>query len=368
MVFKKGKDWGRVACFLYLFLVMAALASGLGSCTTTTDTAKKQAIWPERRQAIVQSKVKGFGILYRIPGQWHGPVTSDTPAGNFGQWYVDFRPVAPAQISQFSTVAPSMCNFVTFMVIKHEGELKVAMRTDAVFQNKGCITYEVMHTVDEKKGYYKFADFQSGDKRAYTEFIFAKEGLEMRVYTNKFNKLRDPKLHAKWRATRASVQAALPAIKHFDYPQAVAVKDFTDVFGNAHESLFFSRAKDPYPAKNEPYVGKATFNITIAEKLKVSPKDELFLMLTTKPIFQGTTYVPERLNYISKLIYLPIDQRQYTLTHIHPGTYYLYAYNDINQDRRHKSGDYIASRLEHKITVPPAGHIEVNTKIDFVIP
>jgi hypothetical protein len=347
-----------VAC---LFLILTA-------CISIPNPEEEAYHWADRVKAVENSDVLGFGILYRIPGQWNGPVTSDTPAGNFPVWYVDFRPVSPAQISQFSTVDPTMNNYVSFFIVRHGGRLKVAMRTDALFENEGCITYEVMREADENRGYYKFVDFQSGEARAYTIFEFSEHEMEMRVYTNKFNKLRDPELHSTWKAKRITMASAQEAIEHFDYPQPEMVKNFSSVFGNAHESVFFVTEEDPYPSGNEPYVGSITFNITIDEELATSPSDELFLMLTTEPIFQRFVYNPQRLNYISKFVYLSIDQRTYTLTHIHPGDYYLYSYNDINGDKMHKSGDFMSSKWEHIVTVPPNGNITVDTHIDYVIP
>lgn len=352
---------------LTLFGILLLLVS-IASCMSTRDPDADVHTWDDRAVRSARSDVLGFGILYRIPGQWNGPVTSDTPAGDFPVWYVDFRPVSPAQISQFSTVDPSMNNYVTFFVVKHAGELKVAMRTDALFRNEGCITYEVIQEADEDRGYYKFADFQSGDDRAYTVFEFKENTFEMRVYTNKFNTLRDPSLHSTWNAERTTMAWAVRAIEHFDYPKARMVRDFSDVFGNAHESVFFDTENAPYPSADEPYVGSVTFHITVADDLPTSPTDELFVMLTTKPIFDGFRFDPQRLEYISKFAYLPIDRRTYTLTHIHPGKYYLYTYNDIDGDRQHTSGDYMASRWEHVVVVEPNENTTVDTHIDYVIP
>ncbi|MBN1646546.1 MAG: hypothetical protein JW874_00815 [Spirochaetales bacterium] len=71
---------------------------------------------------------------------------------------------------------------------------------------------------------------------------------------------------------------------------------------------------------------------------------------------------------ISKFIYLPAGTAKFTMTHVHPGRYYLYSYDDLNGDRKHKQGDYMSSQLEHIITVPPDGSIDVNTTIDLVLP
>jgi hypothetical protein len=312
--------------------------------------------------------VFGLGFLNRIPGLWSGPVFSDTPAGSFPMWYVDFRPVSPAQVSQYTTLDPDTQNNISFFIVKHDNQLKVAMRTEGIFQNKGCVTYEVMDTVKESKGYYRFSDFKSGDERAYTEFTFNKDEFLMEVYTNKFNTVKPLQLHSRWEAKLSDRSTALDAISHFNYPQPVMVKDFSDVFKNMHESIYFTLENDPYDSSSQPYVGKVTFNISIDERLKVEDNHELFLVLTTQSLFDGYNYVEENLKYISKCIFLPADTKIYTFSNIHPGTYYLYTYNDINSDRRHLSGDYASSNLENTFTLMFNSHTTVDTMIDFVIP
>lgn len=104
--------------------------------------------------------VIGFGILERIPGQWNGPVMTTTPAGSFDSWYVDFRPISFGEAAQYSNVDADTINYLNFFIVNHDGRLKVAMRTEGVFMNQGCVTYEVIDTVDEEKGYYRFSDFQ----------------------------------------------------------------------------------------------------------------------------------------------------------------------------------------------------------------
>jgi len=313
--------------------------------------------------------VLGFGFLERIPGLWSGPVSTDTPAGNFPMWYVDFRPVSPSQVSQFTNLDADTVNNLSFFIVKHDNQLKVAMRTDSVFQNEGCVTYEVMDTVNESKGYYKFSDFQSGDERAYTEFTFKKDGFLMEVYTNKFNTLKPVQLHARWETKLADRSAALDAIAHFDYPQPVMVKDFSDVFKDMHESIYFDLENEPYDSSSQPYVGAVTFNISIDESLKVEDNHELFLVLITQSLFDGYNYIEENLKYISRSIFLPIDTKIFTFNNVHPGTYYLYSYNDINADRRHLSGDYASSNItDNAFTLDFNSHVTVDTVIDFIMP
>ena len=314
------------------------------------------------------SSVYGFGFLKRIPGQWNGPVITTTPAGNFPAWYVDFRPVSPGQVSQYSIVNDHTLNYLSFFIVKHKGKLKVAMRTEGVFKKKGCVTYEVMDKVNESEGYYRFSDFNAGDNRAYTEFRFKKNTFVMKTYTNKFNKVSPLELHTKWTAKRGSSHAAVPAIKHFKYPQPVMVKDFTNAFKNMSESIFYTFKRDPYPSASQPYVGKVTVYIKVDKSLKVRPSHELFLLLTTKSLLDGATYNKDNLKYISKFAYLPPGTKKFTFKHVHPGKYYLYSYNDINGDKKHKSGDYMSSNFYHSFTLPQKGNIRLKTTIDFVIP
>jgi len=304
-------------------------------------------------------------MKYRV---WHGQVTSSTPAGSFPAWYVDFRPVSEAQVSQFSMLDSQTVNDISFFIVKHDDQLKVAMRTKGCFNKKCCVTYEVIDSVNEKSRYYRFSDFQSGVKRAYTEFTFKDDEFLMEVYTNKFNTEKNVKLHSQWKAKLGDRQATTEAITKLNYPQPVMVKNFTDVFKNMTESIYFSLENDPYPTTSQPYVGSVTVNIAISDEFKIKKNHELFLLLTTESLFDGLKYKKENWKFFSKYVYLPIDTKSYTIKNVHPGRYYLYSYNDINQDKKHQQGDYMSSDLNNMITVPENSNVEVNTTIDFIIP
>jgi hypothetical protein len=319
--------------------------------------------------AAGDNSVLGFGILKRIPGLWYGLVSSDTPAGSFPMWYVDFRPVSAAQVSQYTSLDPDTNNDITFFVVKHDGRLKVAMRTYGVFRDQGCVTYEVIQEADEAKGYYKFSDFQSGDQRAYTEFTFKKDELLMEVYTNKFNRVKPLQLHCRWEARLSDCSSAQAAIDHFNFPQPLMVKDFSAVFKDLHESIYFDLKKDPYNNLSQPNVGKVTVNISIDKRLKVESHHEIFLVFTTQSLFEGYSYKEENLKYISRAIFLPVTTKSFTFNNIHPGTYYLYSYDDINGDKRHLSGDYYSSNiLNNAFTLDFNSHVTINTVIDSVLP
>jgi hypothetical protein len=312
--------------------------------------------------------VFGYGFLNKIIGLWNGKVTSTTSAGSFDKWYVDFRPVSSSQVSQYSMLDSNTVNITSFFVVKYNNKVTIAQRTEGCFQDKCCVTYEMMDSVNEASGFYRFADFVSGTKRAYTTYKFSKTGYAMEVYTNKFNQSPVLKLHSRFEPALTSRDAAKDAIKEFGFPQPRAVKDFTGVFNDRKESIYFNLDEDPYNAASQPPMGTVTVNITIDNSLKVSKTNELCLLLITEPMFDGLKYNPEKLNTLSKYVYLPVGTKTYTIKNVHPGKYYLYSYNDINNDKKHQKGDYMSSSLDNSFTVPANGIVSVDTKIDFVIP
>lgn len=319
-------------------------------------------------QKFENKDVLGYGILKRLPGLWNGPVFSATPAGNFDKWYVDFRPISAGQISQYSMLDSQTVNIISFFIVKYYDQIRVAMRTEGCFNKKCCVTYEVLDSVNEAKGYYRFSDFKSGIKRAYTEYTYTENQFVMNVYTNKFNKVSPLQLHSKFVAKLADRKAANDAISYFKYPQPGIIKDFTNVFVNMTESIFFNLDNDPYSSSSQPYVGNITVNISIDSSLKVKRNDELCILMTTEPLYIGIKYNPENLKYLAKYIYLPIGAKKYTIKNVHPGKYYLYSFNDLNNDKKHLKGDYMSSDLNNIVTVPANGNVTVDTKIDFIIP
>ena len=357
-------------CLLPVLLFFAVQCAGTVKAGGGAGTGPEaRAIEADLEEYVPgEEEIMGFGILKRIPGLWHGPVSTTTPAGSFPMWYVDFRPVSSGQVSQYSNLDPKTINYISFFIVKHEGALKVAMRTEGVFDEKGCVTYEVSDTVREDDGYYRFSDFNAGDDRAYTEYTFTEDEFLMEVYTNKFNQVSPLEIHSRWKAKLGDRTAAEQAIADHNFPQPVMVKDFSDVFRHRSESIYFDLSKDPYDSLTQPYVGTVTVNIAVDEKLPVKKNHEFFLLLTTESLFDGLRYDEDNMRYVSKYVFLPPDTEQYTFTNVHPGTYYIYSYNDINGDRRHKSGDYICSDVHNSFTLPPEGAVTVDTKIDYVIP
>ena len=316
----------------------------------------------------IDTSIKGFEFLNKIPGLWHGPVTTTTTAGNFNDWYLDFRPVSATQVSQFSLLDTSTVNNISFFIVKYKGLLKLAMRTEGCRNNSCCVTYEVMDSANDGAGYYRFADFIRGSGRAYTEFTFSGDQLVMKTYTTKFDSMHPAVLHSTYTATLGSRDNISGAVARFGYPKAEMTKDFSSAFGGMNQSIFFTFENDPYSSVTQPYVGSATAHISIDTSLTVLPTDQVFLMFTTQPLFDGSTYHPERLKYISRYVFLSVSTSQYKIRSMHPGTYYIYSLIDKDNDGQYLTGDYMNSSFSNSFTVAENADVDINTKVDLVIP
>ena len=187
----------------------------------------------------------------------------------------------------------------------------------------------------------------------------------LKVPPDKVNPLQ---LHSKWQAKLGSRKAAVDAIAHFKFPQPVMVKDFSTAFKNMTESIYYTFENDPYPSSPQPYVGSVTVNISIDKALKIKGNEEVFLLLTTEPLFDGLKYKSENLKYKSKYVFLPVTKKSFTLTNVHPGKYYLYSFVDVNGDKKNTTGDYMCSNASNVFTLLPSNTAVMDTKVDFVIP
>lgn len=319
---------------------------------------------------VTDTIVKGFELMNKIPGLWSGPVVSSTPAGSFPVWYVDFRPVGISQVSGISELDTITRNFMSFLVIDYNGKRVLAFRNGGGFKGANRIAYEVLDSVYEDRFHslYRFSDFKAGKKRVFTLMDFKGDSLIMQVYTNKYNTLDKPVRHMIWRAKLVDANTPKEAIKAFDYPQMIALKDFTEDFKPKPESVYFALSEDPYNEASQPYSGKAQINISFARGYDTKPGNELILLLTTKPLFDGIVYKKDNLKYSSRSCHITADYNTYIFNNLHPGSYYLYAFYDYNGNNIIDKGDYMNSNVNQVISIGERQNVPANVVLNFEIP
>ncbi len=311
---------------------------------------------------------EGMRFLSQITGIWYGPVVSSTSAGNFTEWYADFRPVSESQVSQFSNLDSQTVNNISFFIVRHHGKMKIAMRTEGCFNKSCCITYEVMDSVNEKSGYYRFSDFCGGASRASTSFVFRGDSMIMEVKTNKFNKEEAPVLHSRWLAVHGDQNSAKDAMSKFKYPQTHVVRDFSHVFDHLTESIFFSTENDPYPSCEQPRTGSANIIIEVDQSINLPKPSEIFLLLCTESIFDGLKIRTDRHEYYSRYMKVSALKNRAIIDNIHPGSYFLYVFADTNGDGLHTRGEFMSSDPAHRIHIGRDSITNASVVLDMIIP
>ena len=317
------------------------------------------------------SNVVGFGILAQLPGIWNGPVYSPTPLGSYPEWIVDFRPISPSQISAKNELDSLNDIFMSFFIVKHDCEYKVAFRNGGGFGGAVRNSYMVIDSLNEgaSESYYRFVDPAAGKARVYTEVTFKQDSLIMHTYTNQFNTLQDPVTHMIWTASLSDGSSSQPAVSQFNFPKKQITRDFSITFEGLSEAVFYAAASDPYPEAEQPYLGSANISINITNPAVIDPTKKVLIIVTTQPLFSGFTFLTANLKYRSRYVFIGADDPTgYNFNYMHPGNYFVNAIYDSNGDYNFSSGDYMNSSFDVPFTLLGNGASNTNVNINFQIP
>ncbi|MBL4625303.1 MAG: hypothetical protein JKY42_09225 [Flavobacteriales bacterium] len=332
-----------------------------GSCIYTPEAADTTLI------PIDTSTVIGFSILEKLPGIWNGPVTSPTALGSYPEWIVDFRPISPSQISAKNELDSLNDIFMSFFIVLHNNEYKVAFRNGGGFAGFSRSAYLFIDSISEtsSQSFYRFSDPVAGETRVYTDLIFKDDSLKMHTYTNQYNTLLEPVTHMTWNADKRDATSAQDAITLFDFPQVELTKDFSSTFDNVSEAVFYAVADDPYLETEQPYLGNSIIDIDITNPSTIDTSKKVLIIITTQPIFTGVS----NLNYRSRYVFVSAaTPTGFNFNYMHPGSYYLNAIYDNDGDYSFSSGDYMNSSFDVPFTLTEKGTSTTSVTIDFMIP
>lgn len=355
----------------FFFLITLCVFT-LNACKHDDDSNTDQPATTDIGTINSTSDVQGYGILQHLPGIWNGPVVSATALGSFPEWIVDFRPVSAAQVSAKNELDSVNNILMSFFIVKHNNAFKMAFRNGGGFAGNQRIAYAVIDSVSETTNnyFYRFSDFCVGKNRVHVDILFKDDSLIMHTYTNVYNTLPTAQTHFLWTAKLQDNTSSQAAMTNFGFPQKQLVKDFSTCFDGRSEAIYYNAdlASDPYPGSAQPYLGKTTVNVSFGGGHVPDPGKKVFLMITTQPLFSGTTYNPAQLKYRSRYVFMSSADASFSFDYMHPGTYYLYSLYDANGDGTFSSGDWMSSNLTNTFTLAPLGTQTANTVIDFTIP
>ncbi|MBI3135438.1 MAG: hypothetical protein HYZ14_12250 [Bacteroidetes bacterium] len=315
--------------------------------------------------------VTGYAILEKLPGIWHGPVTSSTALGSYQEWIVDFRPISAAQISAKNELDSLNDIFMSFFIAKYDSTFMLFFRNGGGFAGNVRNSYMRIDSVYESASlsFYRFVDPISGGNRVDTDITFKDDSLIMHVHTNVYNTLSAPVTHMIWRAQLKDTTSTQNAIAQFNYPQKVMVKDFSTTFDGLSEAVFYSAAADPYPEQDQPYLGQSNVNVNITAPASIDPAKKVLLIITTQPLFDGFSFQAQNLKYRSRYVFVgAANPTGYAFNYMHPGSYFVNAIYDSNGDFNFSSGDYMNGSFDVPFTLAAESTVSVGVTINLLIP
>lgn len=141
------------------------------------------------RSLWIYSNIIGYEILSKLPGIWNGPVNTSTPLGSFPEWIVDFKPISPGQISAKNELNSLLDIFMSFLIVKHHFEYKMAFRNGRGFVGNVKVSYILIDSLNESQNesFYRFVAPVSFANRVYTDITFNNDSLIMHTYTNQYS-------------------------------------------------------------------------------------------------------------------------------------------------------------------------------------
>lgn len=366
------KNLGKSKVVLSGVIILCLLFIGIFACkkdnteptpTTNNATGNNSGTIDEN------TNVLGYGLMAKLPGIWTGPVTSSTALGGFNEWILDFRPNSVAQISGKSELDSLNDIFMSFFVVKHNNQYKLAFRNGGYFAGLLRITYAIADSVNETgaESYYRFSDLKKGTARVYVEVRFKGDSLKIKSFTNKNNTLSTAVEHMHWKAQLSDNTTTQAAITNFTFPKKQMVKDFSSVFDGYTETVFFNSSLDPYPETQQPYLGKATINYSFSGITPTSGK-KVFVMLSTQPLISGFTYNAANAKYRSRYVILDNTDHSFTFNYLHPGTYYAYLLYDNDGNGTFSSGDSFNYSSTNSFTLAATGDVQLTQVINTTIP
>ena len=317
------------------------------------------------------TSVLGYNLLPKICGIWNGAVTSTTALGNYPVWIVDFRPISASQVSAKNELDTLNSIFMSFFIVYDSTAYKLAFRNGGSFAGMTRSAYMICDSVTESSSYsyYRFVDFVKGDKRDIVEVSFYDDSLHIRAFTNESNTLpAATMIHMDWHAVIQDTTSCQAAKTAFSFPQKTMVKNFTSTFAGVTESIYYSLTGDPYPASAQPYLGVSTLSYTVSPSLPAVPAGaKIYLIVSTQPLIGGTGPITANLIYRSRYVILSYPDASFPFDYMHPGSYYLYAFYDVDGNGTLSSGDYV-STSNVAFTLAPLGTASASTQINYVIP
>jgi len=302
---------------------------------------------------IDNSDILGFSLLSELSGHWVG--SNETPFGNFDWFAFDFRPISASHVHSIYEGGTNSNIITSIFIADFEGRQQVMARNGGWLGSQYRATYFVLDEAEETNSskYYRLVDAVGKENRAFIEFRFEDGTLKIDAYKDNSGSLDEPIHHMGFEGTNYNPEFALAATELFNFPGEVSEISLEGKFENLIDpdsALFLEEQLDPFPKSTHGHLSDLTININRASS---ASNQKLLLYISTEPIVNANGEVD--LDNADRKVVRTIDvlasEQSYTSTYLHPDTYYITVFSDLDENFFPSSGD--VSSISQEIIVSP---------------
>ena len=350
----------------------------------TTAASKDYGEFKPPQIKPVDVRQQGFELLEKMQGHWVGNMNL---MGQKLDWMAfDYRAIAPSHVHGIFEGGTIGNLFTSFFVTKFNGTQTIFARNGGLLNGIYRTSYFVLDQVKYGRGwsYYRLVDARGGKDIMWMELTFYGNSLEFNSYTSRFG-LTEPKLHMAFKATRKNKTLAAEAAKAVRFPQNSVDFDFSKglpkpnwpegvpltsasyVWEEEGKTLLElgKIARDPYRINQIPHLSKLTVS-AVRDSRTQGKKLHIYLSRLALTDAQGRFktqggYV--RLDLLDTLLSFPeisAEQDSFTFTYLHPGSYFLTMFADVDGDGYPSPGDI--THPVKRVVVKPETHAKVLVK------
>lgn len=325
----------------------------------------------------------GFDFMEKMQGHWVGNnlvINQEYP------WFAwDYRAISPSHTFGIHEGGSAGNLFTSFFVTNYKGKRTIMARNGGLLNGIYRTSYFVMDKVEDRNDgrYYRLVDAIGGDGVMYMELRFPNntDSLYFNSYTSNLGS-RIPNRHMTFKGKKMHVELAQEAANVTAYPQnsVDAGLDFANGFNpnnlyvkeglsEANSATFLAVQEannvfelaplsgDPYIITDHPRLGYLLVDI---DRGTIPADQPLLLFLSRDPFTDQNGYFNTNLAAYDTALHFPIlsiEENQFLMTYMHPGTYYVTVVADMDGDFSISEGDI--THAQRMITINPLGEHQI---------
>lgn len=318
-------------------------------------------------EEVPDTAITGYGLLSNLSGHWVG--TNDTAYGVYDWFAFDFRPISSSHVHSIYEGGTNQNIISSVFVADFENKKQIMARNGGWLGSQYRATYFVLDMVDERSDskYYRLVDAVGKEQRAYMEFRFENDTLYFDAYKDNSGTLGDPIHHMGFKGTNYNPSYAQVATDLFSFPQEdseVNLENGFDTLEDPDSALFLEENLDPFPKAMHGHIS----DLTIQFKRDIAIADQrLLLYLSKEPILYDNGVIDfDNLNRtVVRTIDIRNDEEFYKTTYLHPDTYYITAFSDLDNNQIPSAGDYTSLSKSH--IVSPESNLSTDLDVNIVL-